>query len=158
MKKNTAFDKNFKKWRKGQKLIFNEDMYTQLVNTNNKGTTLDEWFVEKVVFAILEDIKDFDLSTWNLQKIKTKEPISLLKQIFKEFGQEENFKNFWQYLKELIEYREEGIKNFDQEFIILNKYWNWTRYLYDRNVEGFNNWILIVNKYVYVKQKGYRLK
>ena len=158
MKKNKNFDSKFKKWRKGQKLIFKDDMYTQLVNTNNKTITLDKWFVESIVFAVLENIDDFDLSVWNLDTLKSKKPIPLLKEIFKEFKQEKNFVDFWPYLEELVKYRENGKKDFDEEYIILNKYWTWVKQLFESNIEGFNNWILIVNKNVYKKQKGYKLK
>ena len=158
MKTNTEFKKSFSKWKTSHNLIFKDDLYTQLVNTNNKTVTLDKWFVESVLFAILENREDFDLSVWGLESIKDKDPINILKAVFKEFGQEEPFRKFWPFLSQLLEYKNKGEKDMDEEYAILNTYWKWERELFDKNIEDFNKWILLVNKNVYKKQKGFKIK
>ena len=158
MKTNTEFKKSFSKWKTSHDLIFKDDLYTQLVNTNNNTTTLDKWFVEYILFAILEKRKDFDLSIWGLKSVKEKDPIKILQIIFKEFGQEIPFKKFWPFLTKLIEYKNNGEKDMDVEYDILKTYWKWERELFDKNFEGFNKWILLVNKNVYKKQKGFKIK
>jgi hypothetical protein len=156
MKKKPVFYKEFKKWLKTNKTVFKDDLYTQLINVNKEDIQLDKWTVETILFTKQNGI-DFDYSQFDINLEGKETTIEILKEVFNAFGLNKEFKHYWKFLEALIEYREEGVKDSSKEWNILNKYWKWTKNLFDKNFENFNNWILITNKIVYTKQKGYNL-
>ena len=156
MKKDKTIFNEFKKWSKDKSFIFSEDLYTQLLNINN-SYRFDKWYVEMILFSLFTDNGKEIWKDHNLSFKKDDNVVNWLKEIFNKLTDINVFEKFFVFLDYYLEYRNKGEKNMKVEYEILNKYWDWVNELYEKNIEGFNKWILTVNKIVYIKQKGFRL-
>ena len=157
MKNDKQILKQFNSWRKDKTFIFKDDFYTQLVNTNN-DVKLDKWTVEILLYAITEGIETFDLQLFDIKTTSAKKPVKVLKHIFKSFGLERPFEKYWDFLEQYLNYREKGQMTNEEQFDLMNVYWVWVNDLFDLNSPEFNKWIILSNRYIYKKQKGFNLK
>ena len=144
--------KAFKSWVKDNPYTFDKDFYTQLFNINN-NIKIDKWGVEQMVYAISTG-KYLD-SPLDIRSIKSRNELGIIRELFEQQSTLE-LGLFWPFLDEYFKYMQSPNKDFDEEYRILNIFWEWTVDMRERFVEDFNKWIVLVNTFVYKKQKGYK--
>ncbi len=154
-------DKNeFKKWIKNSSLFFgNDNFITGLVNINLENK-LPKNIIEFSLYNhfILKNRYTFDFVKFR-ELIKNNE-ITSMKEIFSFYHGKNlatSFVFFWDFYEDLIKYYINK-SNSKEEYELLELYWEFISVLKNKRIVEFNNWIIYINKNIYLKQIGFKRK
>ena len=165
---NKSDYKQFKKWIQTNSNFFSNPNYlTELINLGieTKKYSKNYWEFFIFNFLVLKNRYSFYQNESkifkSINKLNLDDENIILELIFLIF---ENLNQLNQnlytnsslkhFFKALLNYRKDGKYDIDQEYKIVEKYWEYIDFLIKNHIKNFNNLLILINKNSFIKQGG----
>ena len=150
--------KKFKNWSNKEIMMFGDiNFYSGFFSINNKK--IEKSLIDFYLYNhfVLKDRYDFNWPSF-LLNIKETSIDKFISQLFLYFFQKEYkyFEPLQEILKQVHKYKINDEKNYDKEFILLEKYWHFIKSLRNQQYSNYNEWIIYINKRIYKRRKGFK--